>query len=70
MRPVELETTIEAAQQGNIRAFEKLYIDYRVRVLRFLILKGVPKNDAEELCNDVFIAIWSKLHIFQVSPTE
>ena len=66
MKGGELQRTIEDAQSGDPKAFERIYRHFHNDVFRYLILRGVPRDDAEELCDEVFVHIWKELDRFKV----
>ena len=49
---------IEAVGKGDVRAFERLFTLYSPRVLRFLTRIVANTATAEELLNEVFLAVW------------
>ena len=47
-------------REGNIHAFERLYHDNYNRVRIYLIRWHISYEDAEEIAQDVMVAIWEK----------
>lgn len=55
-----METTwMKALQQGDEKAFEKIYLKYYKRTLFFLTGLVKSEEDAEELAQEVFIKLWT-----------
>jgi DNA-directed RNA polymerase specialized sigma24 family protein len=50
-------TTIRKAGQRDPAALEDFAVRYRPALLRFIRGKGLAENDAEDLCQDVFVRI-------------
>jgi RNA polymerase sigma-70 factor (ECF subfamily) len=55
---------IEAAKDGNARAFEKLLSLHEARVYRVLRLLGVPRADRDDVAQDAFLRIFRGLNGF------
>ena len=55
---------IEAAREGNARAFEKLLALHESRVYRVLRLLGVPRGDRDDVAQDAFLRIFRGLNGF------
>jgi len=63
-RPVETDSgsdLVEAARQGDRRAFGRLFEQYAAMV-HGILLARVPARDADDLVQDVFLAAMQKLH--------
>lgn len=46
--------------RGDSQALERLYVEYRPRIHRFLARLGCPEEDFDEVCNEVFYLVWRK----------
>jgi len=55
---------IEAARDGDARAFEKLLALHQNRVYRVLRLLGVPRGDRDDVAQDTFLRIFRGLSGF------
>lgn len=55
-----LATTIRAATGGDQEAFGRLYRDY-VRLVHAILLGRVPRLDVDDLVQDVFLVVYSRL---------
>lgn len=55
---------IEAARDGDARAFEKLLALHEARVFRVLRLLGVPRGDRDDVAQDVFLRVFRGLERF------
>jgi RNA polymerase sigma factor (sigma-70 family) len=44
------------------QGFERFVLACQTRVIRFLGGKGVPVQDAEQLCQDAFLTLWQNRH--------
>ncbi|MEN6455662.1 MAG: RNA polymerase sigma-70 factor [Prolixibacteraceae bacterium] len=53
---------ILSLSEGDVKAFNELFIRYHLRVYRFAINILHSKNDAEEVVQEVFIAVWQNRH--------
>ena len=49
---------LEQFKDGNRGAFERIYVEYSPKVLRFAQRYMKNKNDVEEIVQDVFIRLW------------
>ena len=61
---MEIDEIILKAQKGDVPSYEWLYKHYSEKIYRFIYFMGVSREDAEELCNDVFIHVYKKFDIF------
>jgi RNA polymerase sigma-70 factor (ECF subfamily) len=63
--PAAAERTSEelacAAQGGSREAFAALVRRYEKPVFNFLLMRGAPSHDAEELTQETFLRAWQKL---------
>ncbi len=57
MFPGTAWTSIRRAGEDDRAALERFASDYRPPVLRFLRSRGFPANDAEDLCQEVFLRL-------------
>src|SRR5438876_10383402 len=55
-----LAATIRAVRAGDRDAFARLYADY-VRLVHAIVLGRVPRRDADDLVQDVFISAYTRL---------
>lgn len=64
---MQLETLVEKFKQKDSAAFEKLYNMYAENICG--VINTIVKNDsrANELCNDVFVKVWEKSHMYNSS---
>ena len=65
---ISLET-LEALRSGDHKAFESVFIAYydRIRVFIFGYIKS--ESDAEELAEDLFVALWEKRTSIDISKS-
>jgi len=56
---------IEAAQEGDVRAFERLYRLYVGRVYALCVRMAANAVEAEELAQEAFVRAWEKLNLFR-----
>lgn len=56
---------VEAARRGDARAFEQLLERHESRVLRVLALLGVPRDDREDVAQEVFVRVFRHLDRFR-----
>jgi RNA polymerase sigma factor (sigma-70 family) len=62
LSPVRSEAAlVEAARQGDDRAFEHLYTSYRDRIYAFILSKVRDHGRAEDLCQEVFMSALRQL---------
>ncbi len=59
MFPTTVWTVIRKAGANDPRAMEGFARDYRSPVLRYIERRGYSRNDAEDLCQEVFLRILS-----------
>jgi RNA polymerase sigma-70 factor (ECF subfamily) len=59
------ERLVEAARRGEPRAFERLLERHESRVLRVLSLLGVPRDDREDVAQEVFVRVFRHLDRFR-----
>lgn len=52
---------VEAARNGDRAAFTKLYEQY-IRMVHGIVLARAPRNEADDLVQDVFFFAWRKIH--------
>lgn len=57
----ELAVCVLQAQAGSENAFGRLYTEFFSSVIGWLIKKGVPASDLEDLCQNIFIQAKRKL---------
>lgn len=53
---------VAEAQMGNREAFDELVVRFRACVMAKAMERVRNENDAEELCHEVFVHAWRKLH--------
>jgi RNA polymerase sigma-70 factor (ECF subfamily) len=58
--PETLAATIRAVAGGDQHAFARLYADY-VRMVHAIVLSRVPRRDADDLVQDVFITAYTRI---------
>ncbi len=56
---------VRRAQAGMTPAFEHLIAHYQSRLLRYLMLRGLQRADAEDAVQTTFINAWQHLHSYQ-----
>ena len=59
------ERLAEAARQGDARAFETILQRHEGRVFRVLRLMGVPRQDLEDVAQDVLLRVFRHLDGFR-----
>jgi len=57
----EERAIVERAQAGSVAAFEILVRHYQPRLLRYLVLRNIPADDAEDVIQATLIAAWRYL---------
>ncbi|MEE8143054.1 MAG: sigma factor [Planctomycetota bacterium] len=57
--PTTIWTTIHKAGADDPEALQRFAERYRQPVLRFIQRKGFPSHDAEDICQDVFLRLFS-----------
>jgi len=58
---------VRRAQSGAVPAFEQLIAHYQSRLLRYLMLRGLQRADAEDAVQTAFINAWQYLHSYRSS---
>ena len=61
MNTERLITTIQKAKQGDINAFEELYLDVHKSIYRFALRMLKNPEDAEDIAQEVYITIQQKI---------
>lgn len=61
---------MEKWQKGDLAAFEKLYHQYEDSVLRNVHLITGSRNEAEDILQEVFLAVWRFRHSFDPSKAK
>lgn len=52
---------VAAAQDGDVRALEKLLVRHESKVLRVLRLLGIPSRDREDVAQEIFLRVFRHL---------
>lgn len=61
-----IELLVKRAQAGEVEAFGKLYDSFVDQIYRYIYFR-VPKDDAEDLTEMVFLKAWEKIHQYKPS---
>lgn len=65
-----METTwLKALQEGDEKAFEKIYVAYYKRTLYFLAGLVKSEEDAKELAQEVFIKLWTNREAIDIAKS-
>jgi RNA polymerase sigma-70 factor (family 1) len=71
MAPTDEKDVIKSLKQSNVKAFDLLFVRYHKKVLRFCYQFTGSKEEAEEIGQIVFLAIWeNRLSIDETKPFE
>lgn len=65
-RDADVQAVVEAARRGDRGAFDELYRRYR-RLVHGILLTRVPRADAEDVLQDVFLQAWRQLPALRTS---
>jgi len=65
MNPQQELKLVQRAQQGAVPAFEQLIAHHQARLLRYLMLRGLQRADAEDAVQTTFINAWQHLHSYR-----
>lgn len=65
MKQQQEEELVQRAQAGAVSAFEQLIAHYQSRLLRYLMLRGLQRADAEDAVQTTFINVWLHLHSYR-----
>ncbi len=57
----DIKNTIESAIKGEASAFGLLYDRYQPQIYRFIYLKVSHREEAEDLCHQVFLSAWQNI---------
>lgn len=66
--PIDIKT-LEDLQQGNHKAFETVFIAYYSKIKAFISGYIKSESDAEELTEDLFVALWMNHHSLNTSKS-
>ena len=61
MTEEELKLVLEACQQGDRKAFGRIYDQYATKLYKFIYLRVGHKEVAEDILADSFVKIWVKI---------
>ena len=67
---MEIDKIIKTAKSGDIKSFEILYKRYREMILNYIIRLGILPEDANEICNDVFLHVYQNFEVFRCYQEE
>jgi RNA polymerase sigma-70 factor (ECF subfamily) len=67
---VDIDRIIRQAKRGDIESFEILYKRYRDMIFNYIIRLGISPEDAEEICDDVFLHVYQNLGVFRSNSEE
>lgn len=56
---------VRAAQDGDVAAFEQLFLTYQGRIYALCLRMTCRPERAEDLTQDTFVRAWQKLHTFR-----
>jgi RNA polymerase sigma-70 factor (ECF subfamily) len=56
---------IRGAKRGNNRDFGKLYDQFLPQIYRFVYLKVMNRQDAEDICHHVFMSAWTNMRNYR-----
>ena len=68
--PEELNELVQQAKYGDSAAFTHLYDYYLTPIFRFIYFRVRTKEDAEDLCQQVFVKAWKALPEFEHEGTS
>jgi RNA polymerase sigma-70 factor, ECF subfamily len=63
--PEDLKELIQQAKNGESGAFTRLYGLYLTPIFRFIYFRVKSKEDAEDICQHVFIKAWNALPSYE-----
>ncbi len=61
-----IETLVRRARGGDLDAFKAIYDLYQLRLYRYAFARLGRKEEAEDIVQEVFLAMWQKLPSFEV----
>ncbi|MEM4723421.1 MAG: sigma-70 family RNA polymerase sigma factor [Candidatus Hadarchaeum sp.] len=64
---MEIREAMERCRNRDESGLRELWTRYRDSVFRLALRTGLTKEDAEELCGDVFFQLWCKAHTIDLS---
>lgn len=56
---------IRGAKRGNNRDFGELYDQFLPQIYRFVYLKVMNRQDAEDICHQVFLSAWTNMRNYK-----
>ena len=65
LEPEEESKVVVQAQAGSTIAFERLVQHYQSRLMRYLMVRGFNRADAEDVVQITFINAWTYLHSYR-----
>lgn len=67
---MDIDQLILQAKEGEIQSFEILYKEFRDMILNYIIRVGISPEDAEEICDDVFLHVYQNFQVFVCHPGD
>lgn len=67
---LDFQKQINAILNGDVNAFELLIQRFQKPVFKFLIGMGIPKDQIEDLAQDVFLAVYQNLESFDDQKSQ
>lgn len=67
---MDFKVEINAILNGDLNTFEVLVQRFQKPIFKFLIGMGIPKDHVEDLAQDVFIAVYRNLNVFDSSKAQ
>ena len=61
----DIKNTIKSAIKGEASAFGLLYDKYQPQIYRFIYLKVSHREEAEDLCHQVFLSAWQNIKSYE-----
>jgi RNA polymerase sigma factor (sigma-70 family) len=55
-----MEATVSITSEGSVPSFEEFYAEHRYALLRALYVMTGNRDEASDLCQDAFLAVWER----------
>ncbi|OHB21516.1 MAG: hypothetical protein A2939_00310 [Parcubacteria group bacterium RIFCSPLOWO2_01_FULL_48_18] len=56
---------VQKAKKGNASSFGLLYDHYVSKIYRFVFVKVMSRQDAEDICQQVFLSAWQNIRAYE-----
>lgn len=55
---------VDRARKGSVDAFEEIVVHYQPRLMRYLLVRGLSRHDADDVVQQALISAWQHLDTY------